>query len=105
MLVKRVDHRKSGFPLMEPSMNRFAAHVEQKIVHPSHVPFQPEPETAEVGWPGNTRPGGGFFCDSHDSGKPLVTDFVKAFHEIDGVQVFTTAVDIGYPFPLFPRVV
>src|ERR1700730_15045049 len=105
MLVERVNHREACSPLMEPSMNRLAAHIEQEVVHPANVPLQSESETAQVGWTGDAGPRGGFFRNRHDSGKPLITDFVKAFHEIDSVQVLAPAMDVRHPFPLFARIV
>jgi hypothetical protein len=105
MLVKRVDHRKGRFSLVIPAMNSFATHVEQKVVHPSHIPLQTESESAEVGRPGDTRPSSGFFRDGHDPRKSLITNFVKAFHEINGIEVLASAVDVRHPFSRFARVV
>src|ERR1700693_6066321 len=105
MLMIGIDHREVHLSLVEPSVNRFAAHVEQKVVHPSHVPLEPETESSQVGWSGDARPRSGFFCDGHDSRKPLVTDFVKAFDEIDSVEVLAAAMDVRHPFTRFSRVV
>src|SRR6478672_7009943 len=103
MLMKRIDHGESGFSLMKPSMHGFAAHVEQKVVHPPHVPFQPESQATQIGGSGNTGPSGRFFRDGHDSRKPLIANFVEAFHEINGIEVFASAMDVRYPFSLFAR--
>src|ERR1700730_13608583 len=105
MLVEGVNHRKGNFFLVESPMNRFAPHVEKEVVHPAHIPLQPEAEAAQVGWPGNTGPSCGFFRNGHDPGEPLITDFVKAFHEVNGVEIFTCSMDVWHPFTWFPRVV
>src|ERR1700730_9946636 len=105
MLMIRIDHREGHFSLVESSVNRFAAHVEQKVVHPSHVPLEPETESSQVGWSRDATPRMGFFRDVHDSRKPLVTDFVKAFDEIDSVEVLAAAMDVRHPFTRFSRVI
>src|SRR4030095_15297067 len=83
VFVKCVDEREGDIALMKTAMDRILLHVAEEVVHPTHVPFETEPETAEVGRSGNTWPRRRFFGNGDDAGKPLVTDFVEAFEEMD----------------------
>src|SRR5437763_14791671 len=57
MLLKSVDERKSNISLMEPPENRIELHVSEEVVHPAHVPFKTEPESAEIRRARNAGPG------------------------------------------------
>src|SRR2546428_10638928 len=48
-LVKRVDERERDVAVMKPQINRIEAHVMEKVVHPSHVPFETETKSAQIG--------------------------------------------------------
>src|SRR6478736_2459486 len=105
VFMESVDHRKGRFPLVEPAVDWLAAHIEQKVVHPVHIPFKAEPEAAEIGRTRNTRPGGGFLCDGHDPWKPRIAHFVKALDELNRLQIFASAMDVWHPFAWLARVV
>ena len=40
-----------------------------------------------------------------DAGETLVTNFVEAFQEIDGVEIFAAAVNVRDPLAGFPRII
>src|SRR5580700_3571297 len=58
MFLKSVKQRERDVAVMKPAVNRIEAHVLQKVVHPTHVPFEAEPESAEISRPGYSRPRG-----------------------------------------------
>src|SRR5579864_1504466 len=58
MFLKRVEQRKRDVVVMKTAKNRIERHVLQKVVHPAHVPFQSETQSAEISRPRHTRPGG-----------------------------------------------
>src|SRR2546423_171372 len=48
MLRERVHERERDVVVMEAAKDRVERHVMEEVVHPTHVPFEPEPEAAEV---------------------------------------------------------
>src|SRR5436305_10847241 len=58
ILLESVDQRKGDAALMKAPMDGIELHVAEEIVHPTHVPFKPEPEPTQVSRPGDTGPGG-----------------------------------------------
>src|SRR5271157_3167194 len=102
MLLKCIDQGERGFSLMVSAMNWFMTHIGQKVVHPTHIPFETESQPAQVRRTRDARPGGRFFSDGHDSWETFVTNGVKVFHEFDGVEILAPAVNVGYPFASLP---
>ena len=64
----------------------------ERVVHPAHVPLQPEPQTAAVGRPGHALPGGGLLGDGDDAGAAAVHRRVHLLQERHRVQVLPAAV-------------
>ena len=58
ILLEGIEQGKGDVALMKTPMDGIELHVAEEIVHPTHVPFKPEPEPAQVSWPGNAGPGG-----------------------------------------------
>ena len=58
ILLESVEQGKGDVALVKAPMNGIELHISEEIVHPTHVPFESEPESAEVGGPGHTGPGG-----------------------------------------------
>src|SRR6266550_6200836 len=56
ILLKSIDQGKGDAALMKTAMDGIKLHVTEEIVHPTHVPFEPEPKPAEVSRPGDTGP-------------------------------------------------
>src|SRR6185437_3095034 len=92
ILLKRIKQRERNIAVMETPKNRIETHVLQEIVHPTHVPFEPESEAAEISGPRYTGPRSRFLRNRHNSWETFVTDFVETLQEKDGVQVFATTV-------------
>ena len=49
MLLERIQHGKSDFPLVIPAVDGILADVAQAVVHPAHVPFEAKSQAARVG--------------------------------------------------------
>ena len=58
VLLKSVHDREGHVTVMKPPIDRIERHVVQEIVHPTHVPFEAEPEAAQISRPRNAGPGG-----------------------------------------------
>ena len=58
MLLKGVEQREGNVAVMKTAIDRIETRVLQEVMHPTHVPFESEPETPEISRPGNARPGG-----------------------------------------------
>src|SRR3954471_15184859 len=58
MFLKRVKQGKRDIAVMKAPVNRVEAYVMEEIVHPTHVPFETETETAEIRRSRHTRPRG-----------------------------------------------
>ena len=102
---KGVDQAEGKLVVMVFAVNRFVMHVGQRIVHPAHIPFQAEAQSAAVGRSRDATPCGRFLGNGEDAGKLQMGAFVKLFEEIDRLQVFPAAVLIGNPLPFLAAVV
>lgn len=99
MLVEGIEHREGDVTLMVASVDGFAGNVAETVIHPAHIPFEPEAQAAKVGRAGDTRPGGGFFRDGHDARVATVAEFVEAFEKINRLEVLASTEAVGLPFP------
>ena len=100
-----VEQRKSELIVFVFAMDGIVREIFERIVHPAHVPFEAEAEASEIDWAGDGRPGSGFFGDGENAGEFAVGDFVHAFNEVDGVEIFAAAELIGDPLAGFAGVV
>ena len=105
MLRERVHEREGDAVVMEAAKDRIERHVMKEVVHPTHVPFEAESEAAEIGRLSNAGPGSGFLGDRHDAGETLVANFVEAFQEINGVEIFAATERVRDPLAGFARVI
>ena len=76
---------------------RVQRHVAEHIVHPSHVPFVIESQSADVDGLGHERPGRRFFGNHQGLRVFLEDGRIEMAQEVDGFQVFPAAVLIGLP--------
>ncbi len=86
-------------------VDRVLADVAQGVVHPAHVPLQPEAETAGAGRLGDSGPGGGLLGDGHDARHPLVGRGVGLLEQADRLEVLTPAELVGQPLAVLAGVV
>ena len=73
--------------------------IGQNVVHPAHVPFEAEAQTAQIGGRRDHGEGGAFLGDHHQAGKIVIHGLVKAAQEVDAVQVFPSAETVGNVLP------
>ena len=66
ILGERIEERERQAVVVALSKQRIQRHVAQHVVHPAHVPFIIESETAHVSRLRHHRPRGAFFGNHHD---------------------------------------
>ena len=76
-------------------------HVIQKIMHPSHVPFISEIQSAVLGFSGYHRPCGGFLCDHNCSRISAADQCIQMAEKFNRFQVFIFTVLIWNPLSGF----
>src|SRR5437762_2869141 len=97
VLVERIHGAKREFVMAIFAAVRVGREVLQCIVHESHVPLESEAQAADMGWPRNHRPGGGFFRKGLDVRISAINLAVQLSQEIDSGEVLRAAVLIGNP--------
>src|SRR5690348_15000917 len=85
--------------------NGIEGKVAQRVVHPAHIPFEVEAESAEISGARDGGPGGGFFGDGEDAGMAGVDDFVHLFDESDGLEIFAAAELVGEPLAFLAGII
>ncbi len=105
VLAEGVDERERELALVVRAVHRIALDVLQRVVHPAHVPLEPEAESGAAGRRGDAGEARGFLGDHRDPGVALVGRGVDLLEERDRLEVLAAAVDVGGPFALFARVV
>ena len=75
------------------------------VVHPAHVPLVRKAEPAIRDRPADARPRRGFLGDRDRAGTALGNDGVEVAQKSDGLEVFTAAMDVWYPFARFAAVI
>ena len=90
--------------MMRP-VNRLVLHVSQRVVHPAHVPFHAEAESARVDRPADSAPRGRFLGDRQDAGELAVESRVHVFEELDRFQVLASTEDVRKPLAVIARVI
>ncbi len=89
-ILERVRHK----PVMVRSVNGVFIVVFNGIVHPAHIPFQAETETAVFGGFGYACYYGAVFRDK-ECGSALAQLAVKMFEELEAFKIFVAAVLVG----------
>src|ERR1017187_6067841 len=87
------------------AMDGILLEVFERVVHPAHVPFEAETESAKMGGARDHRIGGGLLGVGLNVGMFAVGFEVEAAKELDGLEVFAAAEAVGYPFAFFARVI
>jgi hypothetical protein len=105
VLAERVQQGERELVMVVAPVHGIVGEIHQGVVHPPHVPFEPEAEPAQVGRAGDRRPGGGLLGDQHDRGVVPVNHLVGFPDEVDGLQVFPATEPVGDPLALPARVV
>ena len=86
-------------------MDRLASQVLQRVVHPTHVPLEPEPEPTHVRRARHHRPGGRFLGEGLGARVLSVDVLVQPAEERDGLEVLSTTLHVRQPLACLPRIV
>ena len=86
-------------------VNRVLFHVSQAVIHPTHIPFEVESQSAGIGRMADSGPGCGFFGNGKNPREFFKENPVQLPDEGDGFQVFPTTIMVGQPFSGFPVVI
>src|SRR5215467_2192197 len=105
VLAEGVEQRKRNFVVHVFAVDGIVREIVERVVHPSHVPFEAETQPAEIGRTGYGGPGSGFFSDGEDTEKFAVRDLVHALEKFDGVKIFAAAELIGNPLAELARII
>ena len=105
VLVVGVQHAERELVVMALAMHGVLTHVREDVVHPSHVPLEPEAEPAVRRGSRDTRPSGRFLSDREHVRELGVDPLVEPPQEVDCLDVLLAAVLVGRPFSLFAAVV
>src|SRR5215469_1026314 len=105
VLEKRVVQAEKDLAVMMLAVDRIFADVFERVVHPSHVPLVAEPETAPIHRPRYHRPGGRLLRRRGRIGKSREQLRIEAAKQIDGVEVFASAVFVRHPAAFGPAVI
>ena len=97
-LAVRVAHAECQPFVMVSSVDRILAHIGERVVHPTHVPFVAEPKPALLRGPGDHGPGGRFL--GHGAGAVRSHFVVQYAQELDRFQVLGAAVPVRDPVTL-----
>ena len=58
IFLESVEQREGDVAVMKAAINRVEAHVFEEVVHPTHVPFETEPEPTQISRARDAGPGG-----------------------------------------------
>ena len=92
-----VPHAEGEVVLVKLAEPRIHAEIVEHVVHPAHVPFEVEPEAADVGGPGDHGPRGGFFRDRQHAREIAKQQIVHLTEEVCRFDVFASAILVGDP--------
>jgi hypothetical protein len=88
---------EQDFVVVKFSMHWILADIAQRVVHPAHVPFVTEAQSAMLDRARHLRPGRGFFGGRRGLWKAREHLGVEAMHESDRVEIFAPAKFVGNP--------
>jgi len=105
IFAESIRKTEGHFRVVPAAMNGVFLHVAQGVVHPAHIPFEVEAQTACVGRRRNAGEGSGFLSYRHRAYALLVEHFVDVFEERNRLIVFTTSVNVRHPLRICATVV
>ena len=105
IFVVMIEHRERQVVLMIFAVDRLVLEITERVVHPAHVPFEREAESADVGRTRHLRPGGGFLGDGHHAGKFRVRDVIEFLQKLDRLQIFAAAKLVRNPLAFLARII
>src|ERR1044071_4184597 len=91
VFMERVEQPKGHVVVMVFAVDRVFRHVAERVVHPPHVPFEPEAEPADINWTRHHRPCGRFLGCGRRTGLLAEDQLVHAPQKGDRVEVLAPA--------------
>jgi len=98
IFTEGVEKRERELVVLVLAVDGIGGEIFQRVIHPTHVPFEAETEPTEISGAGNAGPGSGFFGNGEDAGEPAVDDFVHALEESYGGEILPATEFVGNPF-------
>ena len=105
ILGKSIEEREGQAVVIELPEQTVEREIAQAVVHPAHVPFEVEAETAEIDGLRHHRPGGALLGYHHDVAVLSEYSFVELFYKCHGFEILSSAVGIRTPFAVLAPVV
>ena len=97
VLGESVSKAESKVVMHTLAEERVGLHIFDRVVHPAHIPLEVKSQTVFFDRMGNLGECGRFLSDGQNAGESGVQIMVKAFEELDCLEVPVAAVDIGHP--------
>src|SRR5579862_1131494 len=92
IFCKAIQHPERQLVVVIFAMDRVLLEVLERIVHPSHIPFEAEAETANVGGPRNHGPSRGFFREGLNIRMLAISFLIELSEKVDGLEVFASTI-------------
>ena len=105
LLAVLVHHREGELVVRTAAEEWIDTEVVQRVVHPSHVPLEREPEPAIGNRMRHTRPRRTLFGDGHDAGVQRVHGVVQLLEERHRLEILAAAESVAHPLAGFTAVV
>src|SRR3954452_2686471 len=97
VLGKSIMQAEQDVAVVMFAVDRILADVVQGVMHPPHVPFVAEAETAKFDRPRYLRPCGGLFRGRGGMGKSGIYFRIESPEEINRFEVFPSAIPVRDP--------
>ena len=98
VLGERIHQPEAHQVVVIAAMHRIAAHVAQGVVHPPHVPLEPEPQAPSIDRGRDLGKRGALLGHGHDAGLFAICLDVHLLQERDRLVVLAPAILVGHPF-------
>ena len=105
VLGKGVQETERQLVLVESPVDGIPSHIGQRVVHPSHVPLVPEPQSADRNRAGHHRPVRRFLGEERCVREAVGKRFRKRPQKGNRLKVLPAAVAVGNPFTGIARIV
>ena len=105
VLGKGIEKRESELIVIEGPIYGVEGHIAQHIVHPAHVPFEVEAQSADIRWLCDQRPCSGLLGYHKSVGVLAEHSFIEVLEELYRFKVLIAAIYVSNPFTRFPVII
>ncbi len=105
VLAEGVDTAERELALVEPAVYRLPGEVLEGVVHPAHVPLEPEADATKLHRLRHPGERGRLFGEDLHVRMVQVDSRVELTEEGDRVEILPASVGVGEPFARPPRIV